>query len=128
MRIVNRRFAAALLALWLVLAVGLAVQAAPPDELTMTIECPVTGCVAGGVAFVSGDGLRPKNDLDLSRYWLSFDRYPGGYQRVTVNSDGSYYVTVYWGGSDAGVHELCVTYQKGNSVRTLICGTVEVLP
>lgn len=131
MRIVDRRFAAALLVLWLVLAVGLAAQADKPNSnVTMAIKCPTSpGCHSGsgGGAMVTGSGLRIKSEGDLSHYWLRLQTDPDVYKRIgEVNPDGTYREEVVW--RTAGTFEVCLTYFKqSGQIEVLLCQTVVVL-
>lgn len=126
MRIVDRRYLAALLALWLVLAVGLVAQAVPPSDATISADCAST-CTVGVETLVRGDGLNIKPNTVLTSFWLRLQTNPDGYQRVFARPDGTWVVRVIW--YRPGDQEICITYFKqSGQIDVLACTTVTVLP
>lgn len=127
MRIVDRRFLAALLVLWLVLAVGLAAQAAAPNA-DATIETSCSTCVVGESMTIFGEGLSVQHPDDELRYYVEF--VPGGYARVTVAPDGSYSLTFIVAEHQVGTQELVLTWFKKGSGRQIVplaSTTVEIV-
>lgn len=126
MRIVDRRFLVALLALWLVLAVGLAAQAAAPNS-DATIETSCSPCVVGEPMTIFGEGLTLRHEQE--GFYVEIT--PGGYAPVTVASDGSYTLTYRFSPHEVGTRELVLTWFKkgsGRQIVPLVSTTVEVFP
>lgn len=122
MRIVDRRYLAALLGLWLVLAVGLAAQAAPPGA---TIETSCSPCVRWAPVVISGT-FEIKNNTVLSSFWIRLQTDPDAYTRADAQADGTFAVNYVF--NESGVYELVLVYfGNGGSIKELASTTVTVL-